>query len=214
MKTHSSDRFASSSRSTRLVFTLLKFGTLISSPLHAAPGAPPAPPTGNGAHAPGAMKAKISEKAASAKSKLAQKEKPTLSTEQQANLHKLKSDLTAIKAGSTVTEEQKQQLGASLQACVSGSTIPSQESTQALASSLSAAMADGKVSSTEKAQIAGAVQTVLASAGVPQAEVEALVANAQSILVSSGVSKETATQIANDLKAIGAEAKANAPAKP
>ena len=75
-------------------------------------------------------------------------------------------------------------------------------------------MADGKVSSTEKAQIAGAVQTVLASAGVPQAEVEALVANAQSILVSSGVSKETATQIANDLKAIGAEAKANAPAKP
>ena len=182
------------------VLVALSAGSIFGAPGH------PNPPANGG------PKAKMTEKAGAAKAKLASREKPAPTPEQQANLDQLKSDLTSIKAGSTVTPEQKQQLAASLQACATGATKPSQESTAALANSLSTAMADRNVSSTEKVQIAGAVQAVLASAGVSSAEIESVVTSAQAILQSSGVTQATVALVVNDLKVIATEAKANAPA--
>ncbi|MFA6962871.1 MAG: hypothetical protein WC205_19100 [Opitutaceae bacterium] len=133
-----------------------------------------------------------------------------LSAQQQANVQKLQSDLTTIKAGSTVTDTQKQAVKDSLSAIADGAVKPSEESVTALADSLSTALAEQSVSPQEKATIVKNVQAVLTSANISQAEVENLVASTQDLLVASGVTKEDAQTVATDLRAIGTELKTNA----
>lgn len=141
--------------------------------------------------------------------------KPTgknMSDQQTANVQKLQSDLAAIKSGWAVTEEQKTAVKNSLMAVADGATKPSEESVTALADSLSSALADEQLTNKEKAQLASCVETVLKSANIPQAEVEALANSTYEMLVATGVSKEEASAVAQDLKAIGAELKKNASA--
>jgi hypothetical protein len=135
-----------------------------------------------------------------------------MSEQQKSNVQKLQSDLAAIKAGSNVTDAQKQDLKNSLVALADGATKPSEESVTALANSLSAAFADKTLTTPEKAQITKNVEAVLKSANIPQSEVEALAASAQAVLIASGVSKADAQTVANDLRAISAELKAKAAA--
>ncbi len=140
--------------------------------------------------------------------------KPAPTPVQKQNLVKLQADLAAIQAGSNVTTTEKQQLAATLAACADGATKPSKASVQTLSDSLSSALSDKTVTTKEKARIAAAVQGVLTSASIPAAEVEALVASVQAVLKASGVSREILQVVVNDLRAIGAELKNNAPARP
>jgi hypothetical protein len=141
--------------------------------------------------------------------------KPTgenLSEQQKTNLQTLQADLAAIKAGSTVTSEQKVAVKTSLAAIADGATKPSEESVAALSDSLTNALSDQSVSAQEKAQITKSVQAVLQSANVPQAEVGALLASTSALLTASGLTKAEVEAVANDLRAIAAELKANASA--
>lgn len=147
------------------------------------------------------------ERAQAAKAKATE----SMSAQQKENVAQLKGDLQAIKAGSTVTEEQKTALANSLAACVEGAQKPSKSSVQTLANSLSSAMTDGNITAAEKATISQSVQAVLASAGVSSAEVDALIKSAQDVFIAAGVTQADAQKIANDLKAIASELKSNAP---
>lgn len=131
------------------------------------------------------------------------------SAQQQANIEKLKTDLQAIRAGSEVTPQQKEQLAQSLKTLAEGTTKPSEASIEQLANDLAAARSDGELSKAEQIKLIQDIQTVLNSANIPMAEVEAAINDAQAILVASGVSKEDAQVIANDLQAIALELKKN-----
>ncbi len=135
-----------------------------------------------------------------------------LSEQQKANLQALQADLAAIKSGWAVTPEQKTAVRNSLAAIADGATKPSEASVSALADSLTTALSDQTVSMQEKAQITKNVQAVLQSANIPAEEVEALIASTSALLTATGVSKDEATAVADDLRAIAAEIKASASA--
>ena len=133
-----------------------------------------------------------------------------LTVDQKANLQHLQTDLNAIKAGSTVTPEQKTAVADSLAAVADGATRPSDESITALANSLTTATADGNLTPKEKKQLSENIEAVLNSPGIPPEEVAALVSSTEALLTASGVSKEDAETLANDMRAIGEEIQANA----
>ncbi len=142
-----------------------------------------------------------------------QRRQPTganLSEQQRQNIQKLQSDLTSIKSGSQVTQQQKDALKQSLNTLAEGTTKPSQQSIDNLSNHLSSAMSDGNLSNQEKAQLAQDVQAVFDSASIPQSEVQQVISDAQSILQSSGVDKSDVQLIVTDLQNIAAEAKKNA----
>ena len=128
-----------------------------------------------------------------------------LSSTQQRNVEKLKSDLESIKGKSHVTPQMKQQLAADLTAMAEGATKPSQATVQQLVNDLTAAAADKNLSSREIAQLTNDFYKVLNSAGISVSEFNAAVCDAQTIIKASGVSSADAALIAADLKAIGAE---------
>lgn len=132
-----------------------------------------------------------------------------MSESQQKNVDKLVQDLSAIKAGSQVTPEQKQQLATDLQTIATSATKPSQESVQALATTLSGAKADGSLDPAEVKDLASAVVLVLDSANISQADAQAAVASAKAILEASGVDKTTAQALVKDLQVIGEELRKN-----
>lgn len=140
--------------------------------------------------------------------------KPTgqqMSATQQQNINKLASDLSAIKQGSQVTTEQKQALKNDLMAMADGATKPDQALVQQLANDLSAAMSDGTIDNKEKAKLSNDLYLVMNSANIPMDEVNQAIADAKVILEASGVAKADVQTIVADLKAIGTEAKNNAP---
>jgi hypothetical protein len=130
---------------------------------------------------------------------------------QQANLEALQSDLASLKAGSQVTQQQKDDLKSSLMAMADGATKPDPAAVQALANDLSAALVDGNLSTAEKVRLSQDLETVMNSANVPPADVQAAIADAQQILTASGVDRSDVQAIAADLQAIANEAQANAP---
>lgn len=143
-----------------------------------------------------------------------EREKPTgthLSGQQQGNLTQLKSDLTAIKQGSQVTQQQKDDLKNSLMAMADGATKPDPAAVQKLADDLADAMTDGSLSLAEKHKLAEDAEAVMQSASIPQAEVQQAIADAQAILLASGVDKSDVQTIVHDLQQIATEAKTNAP---
>lgn len=131
--------------------------------------------------------------------------RPTMSTQQQANLTKLQQDLAAIKQGSQVTPAQKESLAQSLMTLAEGTTRPSQASVSKLSSDLSQAMADSKITPKEQAQLMQDVAVVLNSANIPPEELQAVMADAQAILLSSGVDQSDVEVIMSDLQAIANE---------
>lgn len=140
--------------------------------------------------------------------------KPTgshISETQQKNIQKLTSDLQAIKQGSQVTPEMKQALKNDLMAMADGATKPDPALVDKLAADLADAMSDGNISNAEKAKLTNDLYAVMNSANISTAEVSQAIADAQVILSASGVTKQDAQTIANDMKAIVAEAQKNHP---
>ncbi len=134
-----------------------------------------------------------------------------MSPAQQQNLDQLKTDLTSIRAGSGVTEAQKQKLADDVMSAAQGATKPSQASVTKLTSDLQSALGDSSLSYKEKAQLGDDVSAVLNSAGISQSEVEAIIQDAEDILRAANVSQQEIDAVVSDLEAIAAEARKNAP---
>ena len=86
---------------------------------------------------------------------------------QQQNIDKLQADLTGIKAGSTVTSEQRVALQADFLALAKGVTKPSKDSLLKLATDLSAALANKSVSSPYCAVLAKTINVLVNSGNLP-----------------------------------------------
>lgn len=132
-----------------------------------------------------------------------------MSSQQQSNLSKLEQDLKDIKAGSQVTDQQKQDLANSMTTLVKGTTKPSQESVDQLSSHLSSAVDDGNLTKAEQVQLAQDVAVVLNSANIPPEEVQAVISDVEQILISSGVDQSDVALVVSDLQSISQELQSN-----
>lgn len=133
-----------------------------------------------------------------------------MSDAQQQNVQNLATDLSSIKEGSSVTQEQKDALSTSLMALADGATQPDPALVETLASDLSDALADGDLSNKEMIQLANDLETVMNSANLEADEVAQAVSDAQSILDASGIDASDVETIVRDLEAIAEEAQSNA----
>lgn len=136
--------------------------------------------------------------------------RPTLSTQQQQNLTKLKTDLQALQGKSEVTTAQKNAVKQDLQKILSGACKPSQQSVQTLANDLSKAVADGTISTSEATKLVHDVTVVLNEANVSQQDVQKLLADVQTLLKATNLSRSDAQTIYDDVKAITTTARQNA----
>jgi len=126
---------------------------------------------------------------------------------QQANIQKLQSDLSAIKANSQVTPAMKQQLATDLTAMAQGATKPSPAAVQQLVNDLTAALSAPSITKVDVAKLTQDFYQVMNSAGISQAEADAVSADIQVIVKASGVTQAQAQTIAADVKAILAQVK-------
>jgi hypothetical protein len=134
-----------------------------------------------------------------------------ISQAQQQNIDKLQNDLTAIKAGSEVSPEQKQLLATDLTTLAKGATKPSKNSLTKLANDLSAALADKNVSAKDQGPLAKALNIVVNSANISPTQAQAFIKAAQDVLTKSGVPTQAAQTVGTDLKAIISELQKSKP---
>jgi len=126
-----------------------------------------------------------------------------LSSEQQANLSKLKTDLQATRSGSQVTTESKQAVKNDIAKIMSsGATRPSSTSVQKLAGDLSASLADKTLTADEVYSITEDVAEVIASGNVSQADAQKLVADVEALLKATGVDGTQLQTLKADVQAI------------
>ncbi|MDB6126017.1 MAG: hypothetical protein JWQ71_5010 [Pedosphaera sp.] len=134
-----------------------------------------------------------------------------ISQAQQQNIDKLQTDLTAIKAGSEVTPEQKQTLASDVATLAKSATKPSKTSLTKLANNLSTALADKNVSAKEQAQLAKDINIVVNSSGISPAQAQAFIVAAQKVLTDSGVTAQDVQTVGSNLKAIVGELQKSKP---
>lgn len=132
-----------------------------------------------------------------------------LSATQQQNVQKLQTDLGSIKAGSEVTQAQKDALKNDLTSMAQGATKPDPALVQQLSTDLSSAFSDKSISKQEQVKLTQDLSAVLNSANISPAQVQHTITDAQSILTASGVNQATVQMVGNDLKAIATEAQKN-----
>jgi hypothetical protein len=138
--------------------------------------------------------------------------KPTgknLSDTQKNNIKNLTEDLSDIKAGSTITQDQVKDLGNSLMTLAEGTTRPDPKTVDKLAGDIADVISDGGISQSDINLIMEDIAAVMNSANIPQAEVDAVIANAQTILKASGVDAGDLKEIKWDLEQIAKELKGN-----
>ncbi len=131
---------------------------------------------------------------------------------QQQSVARLTADFAAIKPGSAVSPEQKQQLLKSMALAVRGPTKPFLPTVTKFGNSLADALAEKSLGNAEQARLAQNVEAVLNSERLPAAQFDAIIADVQAILQVSGTKRNLAVSAANDLKAVGAEIR-KAPAR-
>lgn len=128
-----------------------------------------------------------------------------LSDKQKENLLKLLEDLESIRADSSVTDEQKQQLVDDILDLAEGTTRPSDESVEQLVEDLVAALEDHELTTQEKVVLAFALQETMESAGIEHEEIEALLESIQIVLTAANIDEADVALILGDLQAIVSE---------
>jgi hypothetical protein len=134
-----------------------------------------------------------------------------VSQAQQQSIDKLQADLAAIKAGSKVTAEARQQLAADCTNLAKGAVKPSKALVTKLADDLSAALADKSVSAAEPAQLAKEINIVVNSGRLSATQAQTFIKASQESLKASGVSAQAAQTIGGDLAAISTELQKSKP---
>jgi hypothetical protein len=127
------------------------------------------------------------------------------------NVDKLEADLTAIKSGVDVSEDQKQTLHNDLQTVARGSVKPSDAALSKLTDDISAALSATNISVRERGQLAQAVNVVVNSSMTTPAQAQSFVVVAETSLRSSGVDDTGVQTVSDDLKAILAQVQKRTP---
>jgi septal ring factor EnvC (AmiA/AmiB activator) len=127
------------------------------------------------------------------------------------NLDKLEADLTAIKSGVDVSDDQKQTLQGDLDTLARGSVKPSKDSLSKLTDDLASALSATNASPRERGQLAQAVNVVVNSSMTTPSQAESFVVVAETALRSGGVDETGVQTISDDLKAILAEVQKKKP---
>ena len=125
----------------------------------------------------------------------------------QQALAKVRADLTALKAGSPVTAAQKQQLAKDLLAAAQGANKPSLATVTTLAEDLSAAYSQKPLSEDNLKRLLTDLAAAFNPANIQPTQMQAVVADVQAIFQVNGLARKDAMKIADDLKAIAAEAR-------
>lgn len=123
----------------------------------------------------------------------------------QQSIAKLRADLTAIKANSPVTADQKQQIARDLTAVAQGANKPSQATAANLADSLSAAFAEKPLAEKDCGRLLSDLAAVLNPANIQSAQMQAIYADIQAILQANGMARKDSVKIVEQVRAIGAE---------
>jgi hypothetical protein len=125
----------------------------------------------------------------------------------QQSIARLRADLTAIKANSQVTADQKQQITKDLVAVAQGASKPSQATASNLAGSLSAAFAEKPLAEKDCGRLLSDLAAVLNPANIQSAQMQAIYADIQAIFQANGMARKDTVKIVEQVKAIGAETK-------
>ena len=123
----------------------------------------------------------------------------------QQSIAKLRADLTAIKAGSPVTADQKQQIAKDLFAVAQGANKPSPATAAKLADSLSAAFAEKPLADKDCTRLLSNLAAVLNPANIQSAQMQAIDADIQAIFQANGMARKDAVKIVDQVKAVAAE---------
>jgi hypothetical protein len=123
----------------------------------------------------------------------------------QLSIAKLRTDLTAIKAGSPATAAQKQQITKELMAVAQGASKPSQATAATLANSLAAAFADKPLADKDCSRLLSDLAAVLNPAKIQASQMQAIYADIQAIFQANGMARNSAIKIVDQVKAVGAE---------
>jgi hypothetical protein len=127
------------------------------------------------------------------------------------NVDKLEADLTAIKSGVDVSDDQKQTLRDDLDTLARASVKPSKASLSKLTDDISAALSATNTSPRERGQLAQAVNVVVNSSMTTPPQAQSFVVVAETALRSGGVDDTGVQTISDDLKAILAEVQKKKP---
>ena len=123
----------------------------------------------------------------------------------QQSREKLRSDLTAIKAGSAVTATQKQQIAKDIVALAHGGKKPSDATAANLANSLAAAYANKPLSERDCSRLLSDLAAVLNPANIQPAQMQSVHNDIQAIFQSNGMARSDAVKLVDQVKAVGAE---------
>ena len=125
----------------------------------------------------------------------------------QQSVAKLRTDLSAIKANSKVTAEQKQQIARDLIAVAHGASKPSMATAANLADGLSAAFAEKPLADKECGRLLSDLAAVLNPARIQATQMQAIDADIQAIFQANDMPRKDAVKIVEQVKAVGAETK-------
>ena len=117
----------------------------------------------------------------------------------------MRADLTAIKANSPVTTEQKQQITKDLTAVAQGANKPSPATAADLADTLSAAFAEKPLADKDCTRLMSDLAAVLNPANIQSAQMQAIYADVQAIFQANGLARKDAVKIVDQVKAIAAQ---------
>jgi hypothetical protein len=128
----------------------------------------------------------------------------------QQSIAKLRADLTAIKANSPATADQKQQITKDLMAAAQGGSKPSPATAAALTSSLAAAFAEKPLADKDCSRLLSDLAAVLNPAKIQPAQMQAIYADIQAIFQANGMARKDAVKIVDQVKAVAAETQKSA----
>jgi len=123
----------------------------------------------------------------------------------QQNLARVRANLAAIRANSTVTAVQKQQLTTNLLACAQGASKPSAATVATLAETLAAAFAQKPLSAGSRNRLVSDLAVVLNPSKYSASQMQAIYNDIQAIFQANGMARRDAVKIADQAKAVAAE---------
>ncbi len=136
-----------------------------------------------------------------------------ISTAQQQTIDKVQADLAAIKAGSTVSADQKKKLLTDISNLSRGSIKPSKTVLTKLVDDLGTVLSDKAVTAKDKDQalLAKDINIVVNSENLPPAQTMSCVTAVQTALKGCGVGEQQQSTISSDLKAVSKNLQDNKP---
>ena len=120
------------------------------------------------------------------------------------SIGKIKTDIAGFKTGGPVSAEQKQQFIKDL-AMAARSTKPSLPTVTRFVDSLSAGLSEVTLTADQQGRLAQNIDSVLNSKSLPATQFDAIIADVQAIMQVGSLKRTSAVNVANDLKAVGAE---------